>query len=646
MSPTPFERLLPLRVLIAPRTLVAWAWGGVGAAALIVLLLVLALLADLWVHRGELVLSGDEIPEAAALLGLELPENVPAFVNWTNLGVGPTAWRLRATPAGQLLGWAVRQAPMLSVNRAASATLLLLLLSSGLFRIAARARVRRSADDFATRVASSLRSQLHRQALRLGPSDLDGARQDEALRLFTRDVDQIQDGVSDWLTRLGRDLPTLIALAILALAIDWRLFLICAVPLGCCWWVVDVERKQSDARRREAESKAASALRLLSDSLRKSRLVRGYGMETFEHERFQRHLEQFSIEAMSARRIGYWALRFVRVAIGGLVAMLLYFVGARVLAFDAPMSASGGFLLLATFAAATPSMGTLLRIGAARSGVDEAGNRVFQYINEIPEVGQAVGARFLEPLSRTIIYESVNYQRGDRELLRQFDLRLPSGKMTALVSLDPLQPRTAAYMLPRFIEPQGGRVLYDSEDIAWATLESLRAETVYVGGADPCFNGTVLENITCGESRYAVAEATEAAKLVHAHNFISRLPKGYETLLGERGHQLEAGQAFRLGLARAALRKPALVIVEEPDVSLDDDTKAMLDDAYQRIANGRTVIFLPSRLSTVRKCDLIVLLAEGKVAAMGTHAELLKSSELYRHWEYVSFNAFRKRPGT
>jgi ABC-type multidrug transport system fused ATPase/permease subunit len=299
--------------------------------------------------------------------------------------------------------------------------------------------------------------------------------------------------------------------------------------------------------------------------------------------------------------------------------------------------------MLSAFAAATPSVSTLLRLESARTGVDRSGEAIYAYINEIPEVGQAVGAKFIEPLSKTIIFESVTYRRGDREILKNLDLRIPAGQTTALVSLDPLQPRTAACLLPRFIEPQSGRVLFDSEDIAWGTLESLRAETAYVGGEDPCFNGTVLENITCGESRYAVAEATDAAKLVHAHNFILKLPQGYETVLGERGAQLDAGQAFRLGLARAALRKPALVIIEEPEAPLDEATKDLLDDAYNRLASGRTVIFLPTRLSSVRKCDFIVLLAEGKVAAQGSYGDLLKNSELFRHWEYVSFNTYRKR---
>jgi ABC-type multidrug transport system fused ATPase/permease subunit len=200
-----------------------------------------------------------------------------------------------------------------------------------------------------------------------------------------------------------------------------------------------------------------------------------------------------------------------------------------------------------------------------------------------------------------------------------------------------------AYLLPRFIEPTRGRVLFDGEDIAWGTLESIRTETAYVGGDDPILSGTVLDNILCGDPRYSLNDAIEAAKLVHAHKFISRLPQGYETILGEHGEQLEVGAAFRLGLARAALRDPAVMIIEEPQVLLDDDTKALIDDAYQRLSGKRTMIYLPGRLTTSRRCDQVIMLHDGKVEGMGAHQDLTKSCELYRHWDYLTFNTHSRR---
>ncbi len=641
MSLAPFEQLLPTRALGRGRGLVAWFWGVVGALALCGVLVSLSLLLDLWIHRGQMSLRGDELAEAAALVGTPPPEGPAEFVTLSDQGLAPTAWRLKHHWWGRTVAGLIRTFPAPRTNGGAVGFLLILGMGSVLVRIAAWARVRRAAEDYALQMASSLRAHLHRQTLRIGLGDLEGDRAARAQKLFIDDVNSVRDGLSDWITGVCRDLPTLIALFSLALAVDWRLTLICLLPLLGVWWFVDFERRQGAARREQSELNAASALRLLSAGLCQSRLIRGYALEAFENDRFQKNLDQFQSEISAGRRRQSWSRRLARVAIAWLAAMMLYFVGTAVLANR--FATADAFLLLSAFVAATPSAAVFGLLTASRKAVDKAGIPIYAFINEIPEVGQAVGAKFLEPLARTVIFESVTVRRGDREVLKQLDLRIPAGKTTAIVSLDPLAPRTLGHLLPRFIEPQTGRVLYDSEDIAWGTLESLRAETLYVSGADNCFSGTVLENITGGEARYSVPEATDAAKLVHAHSFIVRFPMGYETVIGERGEQLDAGQAYRIALARAVLRKPAVLIVEEPETPLDDDTKAILDDTYQRIAQNRTVIFLPHRLSTVRRCDLIVLLAEGKVAAMGSHAELLKNSEVYRHWEYVSFNTFRKR---
>src|SRR5262249_42028291 len=128
--------------------------------------------------------------------------------------------------------------------------------------------------------------------------------------------------------------------------------------------------------------------------------------------------------------------------------------------------------------------------------------------------------------------------------------------------------------------------------------------------------------------------------IAHAHQFIQALPQGYETPLGEMGQALNIGEKFRIALARALLRDPALLIIEEPHAPLDDDTKALVDDTYARVLPGRTAVFLPHRLSTIRRCDRVFLLYQGRIEAVGDHRELLQGSELYRHLQYLEFNEF------
>jgi ABC-type multidrug transport system fused ATPase/permease subunit len=268
---------------------------------------------------------------------------------------------------------------------------------------------------------------------------------------------------------------------------------------------------------------------------------------------------------------------------------------------------------------------------------------VKRYLGEIPEVGQAVGARFVEPVSKEIVFEGVSYLHHGRPILEKLNVSFPAHTTTALVSPEPLTARVLAQLLPRFIEPQVGRILFDNQDIAFGTLESLRTETMFVSGRDSILTGTILENLTCGDSSISLPDATEAAKKSHAHNFIARLPQGYETVVGERGVTLDSGECFRLAIARALLRDPAVLIIEEPDVSLDDDAKSLLDDVFARITPNRTVFFLPTRLSTIKRCGRVLLLREGAIVADGKHADLVRHSEEYRHWEYTQFNAFQRR---
>jgi ABC-type multidrug transport system fused ATPase/permease subunit len=164
---------------------------------------------------------------------------------------------------------------------------------------------------------------------------------------------------------------------------------------------------------------------------------------------------------------------------------------------------------------------------------------------------------------------------------------------------------------------------------------------LFVTPDDPVLTGTVLENLTGTSPDYSLQKATDAAKLAHAHNFIIKLPNGYETPLGVRGVQLDVGQRYRLALARAVLRNPAFLILEEPRTPLDEDVKDLLDDAYSRIFPDRTVLLIPGRLSTIKKADRVIVLHNGRVETVGTHDALVKNNALYRHWEYVKFNQFR-----
>lgn len=640
---SPFQRLLSVRSLFRGAGLAAVCWSCTSALLSAAAIVLLFLLVDILTTGGDVSLSGADLqaiaPAADDPLRRGTPDELIGDQQYTlhDQGLFATSLRYRQQLFGAPLRAACEHVALLRDNSSAAVLLILALAAVGILRTFSMWRAQAAGIRLGMHAGAQLRQSIHRQALRLTPGDLDGDAVRATLELFSRNVDRVADGLACWASRVPGEAVLIVLMLALAFAANVRLTLLCILPVAMAWGMTHFLQRRSEQIRNLASARAETSLRTLGEGLGKARLVRGYGMEDFELKQFQKHLERHTRDAIHGRTHESWAVWTARAGVVLCAALVAFFIAAHVLDQAAPLSA--GVLLVAALLRGVRSVELLSEAAAARHDVNVQGDRIYRYLAEIPEVGQAVGAKFLQPVTKSIMFESVTYRANGVDLLRNCDLRIPARSTVALISLDPRVRRAAAYLLPRFIEPQAGRVLFDSEDTAWATLESLRAETVYVGGADPFFTGTVAENLTCGDSRFSIPEATEAAKLAHAHSFIQHLPQGYETQIGEHGERLDAGQAFRLGLARAILRNPAVMIIEEPAEPLDDDTKALLDDAYSRITRDRTVIFLPTRLSTVRRCDQVALIHDGRVAAIGPQDVLVKQSELYRHWEYVNFVA-------
>jgi ABC-type multidrug transport system fused ATPase/permease subunit len=433
---------------------------------------------------------------------------------------------------------------------------------------------------------------------------------------------------------------------VLALLVDPILALQCLLlPAALLGWLAIRDRAARNRHLLAVDDLAQLTDQQIHESFSQVRLACGYSTDSLAQDRLDASLADAG-QLATGRDSRHVLGRAIRGSLAAIAtAVILALVSRRML--DTPpqdsLTLPSALILLVSIAGllrALDRRGELQRI-AEQAG--RAAERIHEYLDRVPPVSQAVGASFLQPLADEIRFESVTWQTDDgtqAPSLKGLDLVIPAGETTALLSIDPREARAVAWLLARFIDPHGGRVVIDGQDIATGTLESLRAEVLVVAGDGDCFSGSVLDNICCGRPEGGLSRATEAAKEVHAHHFISKLPNGYETKLGSDGVRLDAGQAYRIGLARALARNPALLVIEEPATPMDADTKSLLDDTYDRITTGRTVIFLPSRLSTVRRADRVVLVHDGQVAETGRHEDLVRTSELYRHWEYTRFNAF------
>lgn len=645
-SPKIFDRVFSNRELLRGHALRSVLWSLAGTVSLILMLIVALCAIDLCVVAGEGHFLRVNAIDYEKFFG-EPPGSIDPQLKSVELreGFGQVAWRNRHKLWGKPLAWLARKVFGINIGYSPQMTCLVLVFVGSLFWLLTWLSWRfahRQRKQLELETTGHLRSHVHRQALRLGPADLQSSDTAHVLALFTADVDELRATLRHWLTAWTCEPTRLLLLAGLALLINTKIAFYCGVPLLGGWLVYEHRRHKLVQGRRLALAHSQDELRLLSESLTRSRLVRGYGMEQSAHDHFKKYLDRYQSDAYNIdKRLGMLAqLEGIIVWLCGVIVLSL--IGVFLSTPTEEFSLSMALVLSYCFYGIGEAIRNFQNAFEAREDSIPAAMRLFRYLDRIPEVGQAVGAKFLQPLSRTIEFVDVSYAGPDKvPLLDQLNLSISALRQVAVISTDSLAAQALVSLLPRFIDPQAGKVFFDGEDIAWVTLESLRAETLTAAGKDVVFTGTVQENIAAGQTGYSLSAIMDAAKMSHAQHFIQRLPQGYETTIGEHGEALDAGQAFRLALARAVVRNPALLIIEEPEDALDEDTKSLIDDAYHRIAEKRTVIYLPNRLATLRRCDEIILLHQGQIAARGTHSQLVKTSQLYRHWEYVRFNEYR-----
>ena len=494
--------------------------------------------------------------------------------------------------------------------------------------------------ELATEASATLRRQIHRQMYRLGQSSLPTEGTGPVINLITREVNDVREGLFIELDRRWRT-PVLVAgLIVYALCLSPILAIFLASLTILTWYVAKGADRSAHESADTAVRDAAINLAMLHEDLGMLRTVRVYGMEKVDNERFDEHLERFR-QAEVARYKSDARLNPTTWLIYGISASLaLGILGYSVLK-SRQIAPSSAILLVSVLASLVPPGLGWLKMRRAIRQSSRSATGVFEFIGRTPELHQQGGALLLEPLHDKIRFKNVSLKsRSGEVLLSGVNVEIPVGSRTAIMSLNEDSKHAMVCLIPRLIDPTAGSVSIDGRDLREVTLESIRAQVATVLQADLCFTDSVAMNIGLGDPAYGMSRIIEAAKVAHAHNFIQDLPEGYETVVGPVGHYLKPDEQYRIALARAYLHDPSIVIIEEPDLTLDENTKNLIDDSIGRLSRNRTMIVLPHRLSTIRSCNQIVLLHHGKVDTIGPPRQLESESKLFRHMQYLEFNPF------
>ena len=489
------------------------------------------------------------------------------------------------------------------------------------------------------RVIYDLRNQIYNRLTAQSLNFFAHRKTGELLARISYDVTLVQSAVSTSVTALMRDTMTIIFLIAVIFYQDWLLALIAmAVFPVIIYPILRFGRKMRSATY-DGQVVMGEMSSLIEETVGGIRVVKAFGMEDYERKRFRDLIGGFMKHQMRIFRVNAMSFPIMELVAGFGIAGVLFYGGLRVAAGEATAGTLMSFL-----AAVIMLYEPVKRLSGANNQIQQglaAAERIFDILDEEIIVSDAPDAKVLSDFQHAISFEDVGlcYAGTEKPVLANINLEIKSGQVVALIGRSGAGKSSLANLVPRFMDVSEGRVLLDGHDVRALTQQSLREQIALVTQDVVLFNDSVLNNIAYGHEDIDRERVEAIAKAANAHEFIMKLPQGYETMVGERGVILSGGQRQRLSLARALLKDAPILILDEATSSLDTESEQLVQQAIDRLMKDRTVLVIAHRLSTIRHADCIVVLDDGGITQMGRHDELLEQGGLYAELYHMQFES-------
>jgi ATP-binding cassette, subfamily B, bacterial MsbA len=456
------------------------------------------------------------------------------------------------------------------------------------------------------------------------------------LSTIINDVERVRNMFSDYLSAGFRHIFTLLFLVVVLLATSWKMTLGSVVLLPLVVLPVRTLGKRIRRSSENIQSSIGELSQIVEETVSGNRVVKAFGMEDFEIRKFRE----------SSRRLLRENMRWIRACVAtsplmdllGPVVIVLVLMYARVQIKQGIMT-TGIFVtfVYALLKAYEPvkGLGTVYQQFEQAFGVS---TKVFEYLALTDELAEEPGVRALPPFSRVVEFDHVSFGYDpETPILRDVSFTANAGEVIAIVGSSGAGKTTLVNLLPRFYPVTSGALRLDGMDVRQVTLSSLRGQMAIVTQETILFNDTVWNNICYGQPGLPKERVEAAARAALAHDFISELPEGYQTRLGDRGQRLSGGQRQRIAIARAILKNSPILILDEATSELDSESEMLVQRALSNLMMGRTAFVIAHRLSTIRRADKIIVLEDGLVAEAGTHQELLAKGGTYARLYELQF---------
>jgi subfamily B ATP-binding cassette protein MsbA len=482
-----------------------------------------------------------------------------------------------------------------------------------------------------------LRVRMFAHLQRLSLDFYTGARAGELMSRVTSDPQAVQQGLANVIEDTVKEPVTLVSVLGWLLYTDWKLTMTALVLFPICLVPIIVYGRATRKASKSAQENQADLLSVLQEAITGLRVVRAFSMEQRETEEFDkigRRVFRQRMRIVRGRAISTPLIELVAGLGGTMVFLYAYTVGmegSKLVAF-----AIGLFMLYAP-------VKKLSRVHLQIQETLAAADRIFQLLDEKPSVVESPSPRQLPRLQRAIQFDHVSFHYGqDGPVLDDVELQIAAGSLVAIVGASGAGKTTLFNLVPRFYDPTAGAVRIDGVDIRQVSFKSLRDQIGLVAQENFLFNDTVANNIAYGKPGAPREQIIEAARLAHAHDFISQMPQQYDTMTGDLGVKLSGGQRQRLAIARAILKNPPILLLDEATSALDTESEravqAALDDLMWGTGkHGMTMLVIAHRLSTVQHADRIVVLDKGRVTEQGTHDQLLVKAGVYKRLYDLQF---------